>query len=293
MATSSELDERIEKCQRLLDADPNSQIFAALAEAYRKKGDLDLAFRICKNGLKVHNNYGSAHVVMAKINLDRGLYDWAEVEAKRAVELDGRTRTIELLLAEIYIYKGEFKKAIKILKELHSKDIDNPQIKKLLEIAQKIPEEQQSSIDTVESGSQRIEITEVARPGDSPMAVAPAAVDVKGIIDQAVAIKGVRGVLSVSNDGLVSESQWQLKSDVNECGAVMSEVWKSISGEALNKAFGNVINILIESSDLIFYLVKGPDGVLVFVAGPTTNLGTFRLKIEGLMENLLQSVGSV
>ncbi len=105
MAAFTELDERIEKCQRLLEADPNSQIFAALAEACRKKGDLDLAFRICKNGLKVHNNYGSAHVVMAKINLDRGLYDWAEIEAKRASELDGKTRTIDLLLAEIYIYK--------------------------------------------------------------------------------------------------------------------------------------------------------------------------------------------
>ena len=53
MATTSELDDRIEKCQRLLDADPNSQIFAALAEAYRKKGELDLAFRICKNGFKL------------------------------------------------------------------------------------------------------------------------------------------------------------------------------------------------------------------------------------------------
>jgi predicted regulator of Ras-like GTPase activity (Roadblock/LC7/MglB family) len=91
----------------------------------------------------------------------------------------------------------------------------------------------------------------------------------------------------------VSDSKWQLKSDVNECGAVMSEIWKSISGESLKKTFGNVNNILIESSDLIFYLVKGPEGTLVFVAGPTTNLGTFRLKIEGLMENLLQTAGGV
>jgi len=293
MATSSELDERIEKCQRLLEADPNSQIFAALAEAYRKKGDLDLAFRICKNGLKVHNNYGSAHIVMAKINLDRGLYDWAEIEAKRASELDGKTRTIELLLAEIYIYKGEFKQAIKILKDLHSKDIDNPQIKKLLEIAQRIPEEQKTIVDTPKAGPGKIEITEVARPNDSPVAIVSKAVDVKGIIEEAVAIKGVRGALLVSHDGLVADSRWQLKSDVNECGAVMSEVWKSLSGQVLSKSFGTVSNVLIESSDLIFYLVKNSDRVLIFVAGPTTNLGTFRLKIEGLMENLLQSVGGV
>lgn len=293
MATVSELDERIEKCQRLLDAEPNSQIFAALAEAYRKKGDLDLAFRICKNGLKVHNNYGSAHVVMAKINLDRGLYDWAEIEAKRASELDGNTRTIELLLAEIYIYKGEFKQAIKILKELHSKDIGNSQIKKLLEIARRIPDEQKNVVAASRMEPEKIEITEVARPNDSPVVVASKVEDVKGIMDEALAIKGVRGALLVSHDGLVVDSRWQLKSDVNECGAVMFEIWKSLMAESLTKSFGNVNSLLIESSDLIFYMVKGPDGVLVFVAGQATSLGTFRLKVEGLMENLLQSAGGV
>jgi predicted regulator of Ras-like GTPase activity (Roadblock/LC7/MglB family) len=230
---------------------------------------------------------------MAKINLDRGLYDWAEIEAKRASELDGKTRTIGLLLAEIYIYKGEFRQAIKILKDLHSKDIDNPQIKKLLEIAQRIPEEQNTESRTVQAESGRIEVTEVARPGDSPIEIVDRSVDLKGVMEEALTVKGVRGSLLVSNEGLVAESRWQLKSDVNECGAVMSEIWKSLSGQTLSKAFGNANNVLIESSDLIFYLVKSHNGVLVFVAGPTTNLGTFRLKIEGLMENLTLTVGGV
>ncbi len=293
MATFSELDERIEKCQRLLDADPNSQIFAALAEACRKKGDLDLAFRICKNGLKVHNNYGSAHIVMAKINLDRGLYDWAEIEAKRASELDGKTRTIDLLLAEIYIYKGDFKQAVKILRDLHSKDIDNPQVKKLLEIAQRIPEEQMAESNAVPLEHERIEVTEVARPGDSPIASLSKCMDLKGVMEEALAIKGVRGALLVSNDGLVADSRWQLKSDVNECGAVMSEIWQVVTGQELNKVYGNVSNVLIESSDLIFYLVKSDKGILVFIASPTTSLGTFRLKIEGLIENLAQPAGAI
>ena len=103
MASLLELDDRISKCEKILDSDPNSQIFAALADAYRKKGDLEKSFRTCQNGLRIHPSYGSAHVIMAKVNLDRGLYDWAEIEAEKAVEIDGRTRSIELLLAEIYI----------------------------------------------------------------------------------------------------------------------------------------------------------------------------------------------
>jgi predicted regulator of Ras-like GTPase activity (Roadblock/LC7/MglB family) len=148
-------------------------------------------------------------------------------------------------------------------------------------------------LEFTKSDPERIEITEVARPNDSPAAIVSKTVDIKGLMQEAVVIKGVRGAMLVSHDGLVADSRWQLQSDVNECGAVMWEVWKSLSGQFLSKSFGNVNNLLIESSDLIFYLVKNSDGVLIFVAGPTTNLGTFRLKIEGLTENLLQPVGSV
>ena len=44
MVDRSDIDERIEKCNKILDENPSSQIFAALAEAYRKKGDLEKAF---------------------------------------------------------------------------------------------------------------------------------------------------------------------------------------------------------------------------------------------------------
>ncbi len=176
---------------------------------------------------------------------------------------------------------------------MHSKDIDNPQITKLLEIAQRIPEEQMADSNAVQPEHERIEVTEVARPGDSPKAFESKGLDLKGIMEEALAIKGVRGALLVSNDGLVAESRWQLKNDINECGAVMSEIWKEVTGQELKKIYGKVGNLLIESSDLIFYLVRTDNGVLVFMAGSTVSLGTFRLKIEGLIENLAQSAGAI
>ena len=38
MTAVLELDDRIEKCRRLLDTDPNSQILPRFPEAYRKRG---------------------------------------------------------------------------------------------------------------------------------------------------------------------------------------------------------------------------------------------------------------
>ena len=294
MATVSELDDRIEKCQRILDSDPNSQIFAALAEAYRKKGDLDLAFKVCKNGLKVHDDYGSAHVVMSKINLDRGQYDWAEIEAKRAADLDGRTRSVELLLSEIYIYKGEFSQAIKLLKELRSRDPENPQIQKLLEIAQKIPEEQNAYLDeTIVSEGPSGSSSDSPSGIDETETETSKPFELHDILTGALAIKGLKGAMLVSQDGLVADSEWRSPLEVNDCGAVLSEIWKMLSSELVNNSFGNVQNVLIEAAESTFYINQNSKGIFIFVAGKKANLGNVRMKIEGLMSNYAKTAGAI
>lgn len=298
MATVSELDDRIEKCQRILDSDPNSQIFAALAEAHRKKGDLDLAFRVCKNGLKVHDDYGSAHVVMSKINLDRGQYDWAEIEAKRAADLDGRTRSVELLLSEIYIYKGEFSHAIKLLKELLSRDPENPQIQKLLEIAQKIPEEQNAYLDETiitggPSGSSSVSPSEVDETKIEIEAETSKPLELHDILTEALKIKGLKGAMLVSQDGLVADSEWKSSLEVNDCGAVLSEIWKMLGSELVNNSFGNVQNVLIEAAESTFYINQNSKGIFIFVAGKNANLGNVRMRIDGLMSNYAKTAGAI
>ena len=294
MATVSESDDRIEKCQRILDSDPNSQIFAALAEAHRKKGDLDLAFKICKNGLKVHDDYGSAHVVMAKINLDRGQYDWAEIEAKRAADLEGRTRSVELLLSEIYIYKGEFLQAIKLLKELHNRDPENPQIQKLLEIAQKIPEEQNAYLEeTIITENPSGSASDSSSVVDESENERSKPLELNDILTEALTIKGLKGAMLVSQDGLVADSEWKSSLEVNDCGAVLSEIWKTLSSELVNNSFGSVQNVLIEAAESTFYINSNSKGIFIFVAGKKANLGTVRMKIESLMTNYAETAGAI
>ncbi len=278
MSSTAELDERIYKCRRILEDDPNSQIFAALAESYRKKGDLEKAFRVCQNGLKVHPSYGSAHVVMAKINLDRGLYDWAEIEARKAMELDGRTRTLELLLAEIYIYKGEFDQAIKLLTELHSADPTNTQIKKLLDIARRLPEESRASM----QGSSTPEEPTVVNP-------APAAgpdeseLEMSQVLDQAMTIPGNGGALFVNHEGLVIDSRWKMKMDMARCGATIGELGNELNKSLLECSFGAVQSVLVETAEPIFYVIRQNEGAFIFVADETCNLGTLRMRIEKLV----------
>ncbi len=294
MIPAADIQDRIEKCQKILEVDPNSQIFAALAEALRRKGELDKAFRVCQSGLRLHPNYGSAHIVMAKINLDRGLYDWAEAEVKRAIDIEGNSRTIELLLAEIYIYKGEFAGAVKLLRKLHLGDPNNEQIKRLLDIAQRLPEEHAEQIEPKSLRSGRVEIRgrhpepkkplaeEAVTPVPAPKV--PTAITSRDLLEQAVELPGIDGALFVNQEGLVVESEWGTRLDATTCAAAMSEVIKLANHELARTTFGPASAVLIEASNAIYYLVRVKDGLFIFYGNGTTNLGTLRMKITSLLD---------
>lgn len=298
MSSTVDINERIGKCQKILAADPNSQIFAALAEAHRRKGELDKAFRVCQNGLKIHPSYGSAHVVMAKINLDRGLYDWAETEARKAAEIDGWTRATELLLAEIHIYKGEFVKAIKLLSRLHEADPDNTQISKLLEIAQQLPKQQLQELE--QSGaSPTIIVRSEKRPTDEsevkadskesaeaepePTKEAPEPLSPPALLKEAVGILGVEGAVLINNEGLVLETEWGISDDSAVYGATIGDVVNHVEQELIEACFGSVNSVLIETEQRTLYVIRAKMGIYLFVASAQANLGSLRMKLLDLM----------
>lgn len=134
MLSVTQLDERIDKCLAILADNPHSQVFAALAEAYRKRGELGRAFAVCKGGLKHHPDYAPAHIVMAKLYLHHGMYDEALESLKRAESADGVTRASELLEVEILIGKRDLDQAKMVIDRLRSTDRANPALKDLLHL---------------------------------------------------------------------------------------------------------------------------------------------------------------
>lgn len=284
MTVDVEIDSRIAKCQKILGTDPNSQIFAALADALRKKGELEKAFQVCQNGLRLHPEYGAAHVVMAKINLDRGLYDWAEAEVVKAKKYDGNNRNIELLLAEIYIYKGDFQSAIQLLRKLSQADPGNENVKRLLDIAERIPREQEKSVGTpvaqpTAPAAEPSEVTPV--PAEKPAPLTP-----RGVLKGALELDHAVGALFMNEEGLVTESEWRTDKDPEVCGAAMAEVNKFLNQELMKASFGQVGTVLIETASLVFYLVRAANGIYLILGEAALNLGTLRMKMADLMERV-------
>jgi len=298
MIDLSDIEERIAKCHKILDDNPSSQIFAALAEAYRKKGDLDKAFRVCQNGLKVHPNYGSAHLVMAKINLDKGMYDWAETEVQKAVELDGATRATELLLSEIYIYKGDFNKACRMLEALHQGDPHNEQITKLLEIARKIPldHEQSGPISTEvpPAATIRPKAVPASTTAPSPASEEPSLpeeprlpeLDYKQMFKSLVVTPGVDGVLLLNKDGLVIEAEWNIPGDTDLLGALAVEAARQATAQMRDIGYGNLQSMMIETPQSLLYLAGVKGKLLAVICSESINLGSLKMKLASLLSRL-------
>ncbi len=131
MISVAELDERIERCLTILADNPHSQVFAALAEAYRRRGEFGRAFSVCKSGLKHHPDYALAHIVMAKLFLHQKMTDEALASLQRAVEIDGPTRTTDFLEAELHLTMRNASAAQAVINRLRRAQPNNPMIEEL------------------------------------------------------------------------------------------------------------------------------------------------------------------
>lgn len=106
----------IEKYQLILQKDPNSQVFAPLAEAYREMGLFQEAENVAKAGVKRHPTFAAGYVIYAKILKEQERIEECLKLAQRAVDLAPENIMAHQLLAEIYLQTKKPKEALKAFK---------------------------------------------------------------------------------------------------------------------------------------------------------------------------------
>jgi tetratricopeptide (TPR) repeat protein len=106
----------IEKFQLMLQKDPNSQVFAPLAEAYREMGMLKEAEQTAKVGVKRHPTFAAGFVVYARVARDLDRNEDALKLAQKAAELSPENIMAHQLQAEIYLQTKHPKQALKAFK---------------------------------------------------------------------------------------------------------------------------------------------------------------------------------
>lgn len=108
--------ELVEKYQIVMQRDPKSQVFAPLAEAYRKMGLIEEAFQLCMKGVKYNPQFAGGHIAFAKILIARGEYAAAEKELDMAVTLSPENIMGYQLMGECQMALKNPKEALKAFK---------------------------------------------------------------------------------------------------------------------------------------------------------------------------------
>jgi tetratricopeptide (TPR) repeat protein len=124
--------EEIARLEQLYSANPDSRVFTHLAEAYRKQGDLGRARQILEDGLRRHDGYASAHVVLGRVLTGMGDGDAAAREYRRVLDLDPENRIALDALAAYAQRRGDTAAALHHVQRLAQLDPAEEEIRATL-----------------------------------------------------------------------------------------------------------------------------------------------------------------
>jgi tetratricopeptide (TPR) repeat protein len=108
--------ESIEKYREILRKDPNSQAFAALADAYREMGMLEDAEKVARLGIGRHPSYVSGLVALGRVLVAKQLWTEAEQVLQKATTLAPENILGHQLLGQVYLQQKRPKEALKAYK---------------------------------------------------------------------------------------------------------------------------------------------------------------------------------
>ncbi len=114
--------------QERYDRSPESRLFAPLADAYRKKGDVDRAIELCEKGLEGYPDYASAHVILGKCFYDKGATERSRAEFERVIEIDPENLVALKFMGDILMDEGDRDASISFYRRLLSIDPTNEEV---------------------------------------------------------------------------------------------------------------------------------------------------------------------
>lgn len=134
---NEEFNEEIQSLKRRFEQEPDSRLFAPLADSYRKSGDVDKAIEICEKGLESYPTYASAHVILGKCFYDKGATDRAKEEFLKVIELDPENMVALKFMGGIFLAEDKRAEATEYFKKLLAIDPMNEEGNRVLKEIEK------------------------------------------------------------------------------------------------------------------------------------------------------------
>ncbi|MGD8496042.1 MAG: tetratricopeptide repeat protein [Gemmatimonadales bacterium] len=133
MAPGSADNEEIQRFEEQYRRNPDSLVFARLADAWRKAGDPQRALDLLRDGIQRHPDYPTAHLVRARALTDLERPADAEESLRRVLELDGQNLVAMRDLAVLAEKRGDPLEAVHWYEQIDVLDPGNPEAAEALE----------------------------------------------------------------------------------------------------------------------------------------------------------------
>ena len=104
--------QQFQKYLHIYKKNPRSQVFALLAELYRKRGEKEKALKLCQKGIEIHPQLSSGYIAQALILLDMKKNERAVQALEKATQLSPENILAHKLLGQAYL---RLKKPLKTL----------------------------------------------------------------------------------------------------------------------------------------------------------------------------------
>ncbi len=145
MPLDESAEDEIRRFEEQFSQQPESLVFARLADAHRKAGDPHRALAVLEEGIRRHTDYLSAHIVRARTYRDLSRVDDARSAFERVIEIDAQNLVAIQGLAEIARETDDATAEVSWLERLALADPQNPEPGERLEILRQQVEQEDSS----------------------------------------------------------------------------------------------------------------------------------------------------
>lgn len=247
-----------------LAADPSSLAFLPLGEALRRRGQLDVAWKVAQRGAERHPQRPDAHDLLARIAIDRGEPSRAQSEWEAVLRLAPGHAAAQKGLGFLRFQQGDFAGAAELLGAALLADPDDQSLAAAL-------------------GTLRAAVDESAVAAAPPGASdAHAVTDARALFDEILGDQPQTALL-IDRDGYVVAGQYRT-ADGRDLGADLAAQLSGVSDEAERAVeylkLGAWKQIVFESEAASLAMAPSGEGVLLVATPRSVPLGFVRRLLE-------------
>jgi predicted regulator of Ras-like GTPase activity (Roadblock/LC7/MglB family) len=297
--------ERENEKKRLVEkiqSHPNPILYARLAELFKADGELEKTIDTCQKGIKAFPKYGGTYLVLGQIYVEKKSWQEAVTQLEKSVELDKYNYLALKLLAQVYMELGRPADAARRLEDIL---YFAPGDEAILELLKKAKEKAGQPFIEKRAGS--LSSMSNAAVGNSASASGtktrigklaaeqkgtPASVRDKQINEGVAALRavpGVTGAILVDQYGLVVAADLAAEIDEGLAGALITNVYRTASANAVKLNVGTFEEGLIEGDNGNIHIVQLDEMILAVFAKADVKMGLLEKSIRDFSMTVLQS----